>query len=122
MPSVTEVPVSREVWQKVQERFEASAVYPTLSQAYVDTITSAQLTDTLRTLTTINREMAIIYSDADRVINDIVYLYADTNDIVGMITFLNDSCSDKRHKRSCFKRVVLKQKHGKSVKIESNRT
>jgi len=65
----------------------------------VDTITSAQLTDTLRTLTTINREMAIIYSDADRVINDIVYLYADTNDIIGMVTFLNDSCADQRHKK-----------------------
>jgi len=96
---ISNSPVSWTVWQKVQERFEASAVYPTLSQAYIDTITSAQLTDTLRTLTTINREMAVIYSDADRIINDIVYLYADTNDIVGMITFLNDSCADQRHKK-----------------------
>ena len=74
-------PVSREVWEEVKEVYYESKNPP-------DTIMDAQVTDTLRTLTVINREMAGVFKPMDILVNEIVYLYADTNDIKGMVTCL----------------------------------
>lgn len=83
-------PVSEPVWQEMQDLLDTVKV-----SAYVDTITWAQTSDSIRTLKLIEREIDIARGTWNNAANDIMYMYSDPDSIGKLISYMKDTIDTK---------------------------
>jgi len=87
-------PVSHPVWRTV-----VRYGLPEIDQTLQDSIAAAQLTDTLRTLEVLRREIMKARSDHFEVVNSIMGLYVEADSIPALIGYLVDSLATPEYRR-----------------------
>jgi hypothetical protein len=87
-------PVSHPVWRTV-----VRYGLPEIDQTLQDSIAAAQLTDTLRTLEVLRREIMKARSDHFEVVNSILGLYVEADSIPALISYLVDSLATPEYRR-----------------------
>jgi hypothetical protein len=87
-------PLSFPVWKDVAEHS-----FPKIKVFLRDSITAAQLTDTLRTLEVIRRELMMARSDHFETVNEILGLYVEADSIPALITYLVDSLGTPEYRK-----------------------
>ena len=85
-------PVSWDVWQEIEQVYYESEAPP-------DTIVDAQNTDSLRTLTTIKREMDRLKTDLFLTEFNIISFYADADSMPDLVNYLVDSLGEKDYRK-----------------------
>lgn len=87
-------PVSWPVWVDVR-----NIAFGKLKTELQDSIAGAQLTDTLRTMEVVRRELMATNSAHEKVVNLIMDLFLDADSIPAMIHFLTDSIGTKEYSK-----------------------